>query len=290
MVLALLIKCFTSLVWLSSLYNWCTRPMIMSSINNKWRVCIVFSPESHVCSNVLGSEGEPKREAKWAHRGPVSLHSVAWHGSTRVHPPCPHLHQPLISGSYCRHGPRPGALQVQYLLPSSWAKWMLFMSARFSYFADLVNSSLYGPAIMLIFALCSAPQCRGWAHRNVHRHWQHATTDQGQKHSQRPGFSQTYPHTTQLPSSDRGEKLEIIPYVVKLPFKRSSVIKDGQGVMKAIQFDTLSSGKGHTLQHTVQTVISPHPHHTPHHTPHPHHQANFLWRRVFLAPFRLRLY
>lgn len=50
------------------------------------------------------------------------------------------------------------------------------------------------------------PQCRGGPHRNLHCHWQHAATDQGQKHRQRPRFSQTYPHTTQLPGSDWGEK------------------------------------------------------------------------------------
>lgn len=103
------------------------------------RVCIVFSPGSPVCFHVPGSEGEPKREAKWAHRGAVSLHSVAWHGSARVHPPCPHLHQPLISSSYGRHGPRPGALQVQRSLPSSWAASVF---------------SLCGPAVMLIL-LCA---------------------------------------------------------------------------------------------------------------------------------------
>lgn len=81
-------------------------------------VCIVFSPGSHVCFHVPGSEGEPKREAKWAHCDPVSLHSVAWHGSTRVHPPGPHLHQPFIRGPHHRHGPRPGALQVQQPLPA----------------------------------------------------------------------------------------------------------------------------------------------------------------------------
>lgn len=66
-------------------------------------------------------------------------------------------------------------------------------------------------------ALRCVPQCRGWPHRNLHCHWQHAATDQGQKHSQRPGFSQTYPHTTQLPSSDWG-KPKIGTYVVKLGF------------------------------------------------------------------------
>lgn len=71
---------------------------------------------SWLCVHFLGSEGEPEREAKWAHRDPVSLHSVAWHGSTRVHPPRPHLHQPLVCGSNRRHGPRSGALQVQRML------------------------------------------------------------------------------------------------------------------------------------------------------------------------------
>lgn len=58
-------------------------------------------------------------------------------------------------------------------------------------------------------AVGSVPQCRGWPHGNVHCHWQHAATDQGQKHSQRSGFSQTYPHTTQLPGSDWGKKPNI---------------------------------------------------------------------------------
>lgn len=77
-------------------------------------------------------------------------------------------------------------------------------------FADLVNSSLYGPFHYAHIAICSTLQCWSWAHRNVHCHRQHAATDQGQKHSQRPGFSQTYPHTTQLPSPDGGKKPKII--------------------------------------------------------------------------------
>lgn len=59
-------------------------------------------------------------------------------------------------------------------------------------------------------SLRCALQCRGRAHRNVHRHRQHAATDQGQKHSQRPGFSQTYTHTTQLPCPDGGKALKLV--------------------------------------------------------------------------------
>lgn len=89
--------------------QWCVYQLMLHA-----KVAASYSPRPHVCSYVLGSEGESEREAKWAHCDPVSLHSVAWHGSTGVHASCAHLHQPLISRSHCRHGPCPGALQVPH--------------------------------------------------------------------------------------------------------------------------------------------------------------------------------
>lgn len=101
-----------------------------------------------MCCNVLGSEGEPQREAKWAHCDSVSLHSVAWHGSTGVHTSCPHLHQPLFGGSERRHGSRPGTLQVRH---HCWALLMRLVSA------DLVkNLPLRDPLTLACAVLFSA--------------------------------------------------------------------------------------------------------------------------------------
>lgn len=102
-----------------------------------------------------GAEGEPERETKWAHCGPVSLHSVAWHGSTGVHPSCPHLHQPLVCSSCCRHGPCPGALQVHhyYLAPGLDECYLLALG---SYLLTWPKASCTGLLILLVALLFSA--------------------------------------------------------------------------------------------------------------------------------------
>lgn len=60
-------------------------------------------------------------------------------------------------------------------------------------------------------APCFAPQRRGGSHGDLHRHRQHAATDQGQRLSQHPGFPQAYSHSAQLPGSDRGKRAISFP-------------------------------------------------------------------------------
>lgn len=131
--------------------------------------------------HVLGSEGEPEGEAEWAHRDPVSLHSVAWHGSTRVHPPRPHLHQPLVCGSHRRHGPRSGALQVQRFLWAPWAGWGLLFCVQCSYCLALCSSvqGLAAPEPTLSLTACcnrsrTKAQSASWIFSNISAH--NATT------------------------------------------------------------------------------------------------------------------
>ena len=92
------------------------------------------------------------------------------------------------------------------LFINSQPKWVLVMSVGLSYLLNWLTAPSMGLPVCSCWFLSSAFQRRGWAHRNVHCHWQHAATDQGQKHSQCPGFSQTYPHTTQLPGPDWGKR------------------------------------------------------------------------------------
>lgn len=61
-----------------------------------------------------------------------------------------------------------------------------------------------------------SPQRRSGPHRNLHCHRQHAAADQGQEQRQRPRFSQTYPHTTQLPGADGGEQVVKVALKMKM--------------------------------------------------------------------------
>lgn len=63
---------------------------------------------------VSGSKGK----AKWTPTGPISLHSMARHGSARVHPPGPQIHRPLFRATDARHWPHPSALQVSSAIMS----------------------------------------------------------------------------------------------------------------------------------------------------------------------------
>lgn len=141
----------------------------------------VCSDQSHTYFYVLGSEGEPKREAKRAHRDPVSLHSVAWYGSTRVHPPRPYLHQPFVSGSHHRHGPCPGALQVQHFLHAvCWA--VIVLPVHLCSYCVVIGSSVQGLVAqehtLSLTACCNRSrtkaQSASWIFSNISAH--NATT------------------------------------------------------------------------------------------------------------------
>lgn len=59
-----------------------------------------------------GPEGKPQGSSEWEDSDPVSLHTVAWHGSSWVCPASPDLCEKVIGSPDARHGPRVGALQV----------------------------------------------------------------------------------------------------------------------------------------------------------------------------------
>lgn len=158
-------------------------------VMTEWMLQPLFNLSVAVCSDqghtyffyVLGSEGEPKREAKRAHRDPVSLHSVAWYGSTRVHPPRPHLHQPFVSGSHHRHGPCPGALQVQHFLRAVyWA--VIVLPVHLCSYCVVIGSSVQELVAqehtLSLTACCSRSrtkaQSASWIFSNISAH--NATT------------------------------------------------------------------------------------------------------------------
>lgn len=72
---------------------------------------------------LTGSEGKSQRASERKGGDPVSLHTVARHGSSRVRPPGPDFREEILSSTHAGDGPCVGALQVGLAsCPSAWIR------------------------------------------------------------------------------------------------------------------------------------------------------------------------
>ena len=73
---------------------------------------LTLSLQTSFFTFLVGSEGKSEGSSEWKGSNPVSLHTVAWHGSSRVRPASPDLREEILSSPGARNGPCVGALQV----------------------------------------------------------------------------------------------------------------------------------------------------------------------------------
>lgn len=83
-----------------------------------------YSASRHLFLTFLtGSEGKSQRASERKGGDPVSLHTVARHGSSRVRPPGPDFRKEILSSTHAGDGPCGGALQVGLAsCPSAWMR------------------------------------------------------------------------------------------------------------------------------------------------------------------------